>query len=259
MSYESLNDAAEVTGINGLRPGKTEIWYMNDKGWEIFSRGPALALKTGHPLPIGHVVEQSRTHRLLGKIQATNLGGIFGIMQGESWSPDGAGNALVRANGLHHSSMSVGDIIVLPNGAGHMVDSVGFFELPKNAAEQKDQVRKAQGDISPMLRKESVGMRETLRSLEEAIPRRSPDEGAFTTLRRRVASILNRTLHTDERRTEDELAAMRDLMSGVHAYIEDRWAEEDDAGDGGGSHMLQAADDLRRDFEAIREKAEMLR
>lgn len=168
--YETLNDAAEVTGINGLRPGKTEIWYMNDKGWEIFSRGPALALKTGHPLPIGHVVDQSRTHRLLGKIQATNLGGIFGIMQGESWSPDGAGNALVRANGLHHSSMSVGDIIVLPNGAGHMVDSVGFFELPHNAAEQKAQVRKAQGDISPLLRKESAGMRETLQQLEEGTP-----------------------------------------------------------------------------------------
>jgi hypothetical protein len=165
--YESLNDAAETTGINGLRPGKTEIWFMNDKGWETFSRGPALALKTDHALPIGHDVGRSGTHRLLGTIQATTLGGIFMAMQGESWSPHGEGNALVRANGLHHSSMSVGDIIVLPNGAGHMVDSVGFFELPNNAAEQKAQVRKAQGDISPLLRRESAGMRDTLRGLEE--------------------------------------------------------------------------------------------
>lgn len=167
-SYKTLNDAAEATGINGLRPGKTEIWFMNEKGWEIFSRGPALALKTGHALPIGHDVGKSGTHILLGEIQATNLGGIFGIMQGEQWSPRGEGNGLIRSKGLHHSSMSVGDIIVHQNGSGAMVDSVGFFDLPPTKADQKDQVRKAQGDISPLLRKESAGMRETLRQLEEA-------------------------------------------------------------------------------------------
>lgn len=103
-------------------------------------------------------------------------------------------------------------------------------------------------------------MRDLIQSLEEArIPRKSPDEGAFTTLRRKVATILNRSMHNDERGTVDELTAMRDLMTAVHTYIDVRWADEDDAGDGGGSHMLQAAEDLMREFEAIREKAEMLR
>ena len=107
---------------------------------------------------------------------------------------------------------------------------------------------------------EGVNMRETLRLMEEArIPRKDPDEGAFTTLRRKVAQVINRSMHTDERHTEDEVAAMRDLMTAVHSYIDVRWSEEDDAGDGGGSHMLQAAEDLMRDFEMIREKAEILR
>jgi len=103
-------------------------------------------------------------------------------------------------------------------------------------------------------------MRDLIERLEEArIPRKSPDEGAFTTLRRKVATILNRSMHNDERGTVDELTAMRDLMTAVHSYIDVRWSDEDDAGDGGGSKMLQAAEDLMRDFEMIREKAEIMR
>ena len=99
-------------------------------------------------------------------------------------------------------------------------------------------------------------MRNLIERLEEArIPRKTPDEGDYTAFRRRAATVVNRNV----RAVEDELEAMRDLMTAVHTYIDVRWSDEDDAGDGGGSKMLQAAEDLMRDFEMIREKAEILR
>ena len=39
---------------------------------------------------------------------------FFCNLQGERWSPNGEANALIRSKGLAHTSMSVGDIVVLP-------------------------------------------------------------------------------------------------------------------------------------------------
>lgn len=36
---------------------------------------------------------------------------IYYRCQGEIWSPQGEANPLIRGNGLHHTSMSIGDVV----------------------------------------------------------------------------------------------------------------------------------------------------
>jgi hypothetical protein len=58
------------------------------------------------------------THVYLGEIEADSLDGAFLLMQGENWSPRGEARPLLERLGLHHTSMSVGDVIQ---------DEQGFF------------------------------------------------------------------------------------------------------------------------------------
>ena len=51
------------------------------------------------------------THAWLFEIEATSLDDAFRRMQGESWSPQGEAHELLDALGLHHASMSVGDVL----------------------------------------------------------------------------------------------------------------------------------------------------
>lgn len=56
------------------------------------------------------------------------LEAVFHDMQGEVWSPNGEAREMIRAAGLHHTSMSVGDIAVV-DGRAWIVDSFGFADL----------------------------------------------------------------------------------------------------------------------------------
>ncbi len=53
---------------------------------------------------------------------------VFGMMQGERWSPKGEARRMIRELGLHHTSMSVGDVMVT-NRRILMVDHMGFFDV----------------------------------------------------------------------------------------------------------------------------------
>ena len=50
---------------------------------------------------------------------------LFERFQGEFWSPNGEARPLIEALGLEHTSMSVGDVIVIEN-TGWLVASIGF-------------------------------------------------------------------------------------------------------------------------------------
>jgi len=45
-------------------------------------------------------------------IPAENLEGVFHTMQGHVWSPNGEARNFISSLGLHHTSMSVGDLAV---------------------------------------------------------------------------------------------------------------------------------------------------
>ena len=51
------------------------------------------------------------SHVYLCEVEATCLDHAFCQMQGENWSPNGEGRALLQSLGLGHTSMSVGDVL----------------------------------------------------------------------------------------------------------------------------------------------------
>jgi len=53
---------------------------------------------------------------------------VFHDMQAEIWSPNGEACDLIESKGLWHTSMSMGDIVVV-NGAVYEVASFGFKTL----------------------------------------------------------------------------------------------------------------------------------
>ena len=68
-------------------------------------------------------------------LEADCLQDIFWYMQGENWSPNGEATELIRLLGLHHTSMSVGDVLYrevadIQTGEWrqiyHIVDTCGF-------------------------------------------------------------------------------------------------------------------------------------
>jgi len=61
---------------------------------------------------------------------ADNLDEVYYNMQGDIWSPNGEQREYIKALGLQHTSMSVGDVIY--SAAEHkyfMVDTFGFKEI----------------------------------------------------------------------------------------------------------------------------------
>lgn len=121
--YKSVNDAAII--YSGLQKGSTQVWYLRPEMFRNFSMGYAWA-KEREPRFSPNTL--SNTHILLGEIQETDLDKIFGMMQGEFWSPKGEAFGLMGSLGLHHTSLSVGDIIVV-GGVPYMVEGCGFKDI----------------------------------------------------------------------------------------------------------------------------------
>lgn len=58
---------------------------------------------------IGEYIES--THAFVESIEANTLDDVYLEMQAENWSPNGEARRLIEKTGLHHTSMSVGDVI----------------------------------------------------------------------------------------------------------------------------------------------------
>ena len=91
--------------------GSTEIWYAKNPTWD--TQG----------------TENFRqTHVLLGTVSETDPERIYMMMQGENWSPEGEARELIMSKGLSHTSMSMGDVVVV-GGKAFVVDTAGFKSL----------------------------------------------------------------------------------------------------------------------------------
>lgn len=134
VQWSTLNDAAQLVAQRGptyataLAEGDCEVWYARSSrdlgmGYD-FCKEHGLLPKAG---------KLTDTHVLLGKVDAdANMSRIFEALQGECWSPNGEARSLIRKLELSHTSMSVGDVIVIADRDGRrtfMVDGNGFAEL----------------------------------------------------------------------------------------------------------------------------------
>ncbi|HYG70574.1 MAG TPA: hypothetical protein VD838_23070 [Anaeromyxobacteraceae bacterium] len=85
-------------------------------------------------LTVGRLRE---THKPLCLVIATDLDDVFRKMQGEFWSPRGEMRPVIERLGLHHTSMSVGDVVYDPGLDRYFeVDVVGFREIGRDAPER---------------------------------------------------------------------------------------------------------------------------
>ena len=123
----SLQDAADVTGDDRYGSGSTQIFYFNKGLFSKFSRGT-------RGLDLNAVLaDLDNTHTRIGRVNETDLSEIFNMMQGEVWSPNGEANTMPAMSKTGHTSMSMGDVIMLPNGSAYMVDFSGFTNLEDGA------------------------------------------------------------------------------------------------------------------------------
>ena len=121
--YTTLNDASTLH--TELANGSTEIWYSKSKHFRDMSGGSRF-LSKHRLLPTTDTL--STTHSKIGSINTVDLNKIYGLMQGETWSPNGEARDVIGQSESAHTSMSVGDIIKM-NGIMHMVDNHGFVVL----------------------------------------------------------------------------------------------------------------------------------
>jgi hypothetical protein len=63
-----------------------------------------------------------------GETVFEHLEHIYGVLQGDFWSPDGQARELIISKGLSHTSMSVGNIIQMGDEFW-MIKSFGFEKL----------------------------------------------------------------------------------------------------------------------------------
>ena len=125
----------ELSDSPVLEPGNTEIWYVDTEkkdnmrnfgmGWDWLVQ---MDEKEPGRVTIPDANNLEATHIKLGTIGETDLHRIFRLMQGETWSPQGEARQLIASKDLWHTSMMVGDIIVV-NGNAMMVDDYGFVNI----------------------------------------------------------------------------------------------------------------------------------
>ena len=124
--HRTLKDAYGVTGDPRFLSGKTQVWYYKRSESRDFGMG-SFGLERSGKWP--SVEDLSLTPVLIGHVSENNPGKVFEMMQGEYWSPDGEASTMPALRMAGHTSMSVGDIIVLPSGRALMVDMAGFRDL----------------------------------------------------------------------------------------------------------------------------------
>jgi len=110
-----------------LEKMKTEIWYAKPEVFRDTIMG-SMWLGTENCKTVIDACDLAKTHVKLCCVESEDLDEVYFSMQGENWSPNGEARQLITKRGLHHTSMSVGDVIVVDDKV-FMVDNVGFKPL----------------------------------------------------------------------------------------------------------------------------------
>ena len=115
-----------VTGGQGVyATGPAAIWYQRDEFTRDGFMGHAWLMKVGK-VPTKETLD--RTHVCLGALNTREPGEAWQAMQADFWSPQGEAREFIRALGLGHTSMHIGDVVMI-EGVYYMVDGIGFVQL----------------------------------------------------------------------------------------------------------------------------------
>ena len=111
--YHSLNDASEHPEV---RPSTQSLLrrsrFSADARIEVWYAINPTFMDNGVFSPFDD--KMGPTHVLLGEVDyQENWQSLYGALQGEFWSPNGEANSLIQSKGLRHTSMSVGDVLVV--------------------------------------------------------------------------------------------------------------------------------------------------
>lgn len=86
-----------------------EVWYRRKTTFRSDPDLSALRLHETH-VHVHNVVVDMRLRNTLDALEYT-----YRQMQGENWSPQGQARSLLRRRAVFHTSMSIGDVVVLPD------------------------------------------------------------------------------------------------------------------------------------------------
>ncbi len=93
----------------------------------VFYAQSSEAFLDQEPLPT--VADLPLTHTFVRALQATDLGDVYVQMQAHRWSPNGEARFLIEGLGLHHTSLSIGDVVAAPDGKFYLCRSLGWQAL----------------------------------------------------------------------------------------------------------------------------------
>ena len=69
------------------------------------------------------------THAFIRRVEANDLVEVYRQMQGFVWSPNGEAQQIIATAGVHHTSMSIGDVAVDPSERAWACVERGWVEV----------------------------------------------------------------------------------------------------------------------------------
>ena len=108
-----------------LSPGPTEVFYMKKFMWNR-------KVQFNKELPTIKDIKNFDEYAHLASIKEEDPDKIFHALQGDFWSPNGEARDMIRGKGLGHTSMSIGDVVHLPDGRWLVTDTIGFKEIGRD-------------------------------------------------------------------------------------------------------------------------------
>jgi hypothetical protein len=114
-----------------LSQGTTAIWYMRTNMFCDVSINAFLGKKSVTMATL------NTSHICLGTIGETDINKLYMMMQGDVWSPNGEAFGFIDHLGLSHTSLSIGDVVVINNKGFQCVK--GGWDPLENSTEDEAQ------------------------------------------------------------------------------------------------------------------------
>jgi len=104
--------------------------------YKIYYQTQDTFLESMSSFGVSHITlkDINETHIYLKDIEANDLREVFRNMQGEIWSPNGEATEMLTSKKIHHTSMSVGDIIYDIEAETYYVVAPAGFTLLKETS-----------------------------------------------------------------------------------------------------------------------------